>query len=166
MCDIKLITKNIKNISITTLINFTITKHFLGGLLYRVIFSVVQFANKHKAYITLITTAQKQFTKVSLSCVSVAQLCPTLCGPVDCSTLDFPVFHYLLEFAQTCVYWVSDVIQPSHPLYPWFSSCPQTFPASGSFPMNQLSGSASGGQSIGASASASVLLMNIQDWLL
>ena len=43
-----------------------------------------------------------------------------------------------------------------------FSSCPQSFPASGSFPMSQFF--ASGGQSIGISASASVLPMNIQDW--
>ena len=43
-----------------------------------------------------------------------------------------------------------------------FSSCPQSFPASGSFPMNWLF--ASGGQSIGVSASASVLPMNIQEW--
>ena len=43
-----------------------------------------------------------------------------------------------------------------------FSSCPQSFPASGSFPMSQLF--ASGGQSIGVSASSSVLPMNIQDW--
>ena len=43
-----------------------------------------------------------------------------------------------------------------------FSSCPQSFPASGSFPMSQLL--ASGGQSIGVSTSASVLPMNIQDW--
>ena len=43
-----------------------------------------------------------------------------------------------------------------------FSSCPQTFPASGSFPMSQLF--ASGGQSIGVSASTSVLPMNTQDW--
>ena len=43
-----------------------------------------------------------------------------------------------------------------------FSSCPQSFPASGSFPMSQLF--TSGGQSIGASASISVLPMNIQDW--
>ena len=43
-----------------------------------------------------------------------------------------------------------------------FSSCPQSFPASGSFPMSQLF--TSGGQSIGVSASASVLPMNIQDW--
>ena len=43
-----------------------------------------------------------------------------------------------------------------------FSSCPQSFPASGSFPMTQLF--TSGGQSIGVSASTSVLLMNTQDW--
>ena len=43
-----------------------------------------------------------------------------------------------------------------------FSSCPQSFPASGSFPVSQLF--ASGGQTIGVSASASVLPMNIQDW--
>ena len=43
-----------------------------------------------------------------------------------------------------------------------FSSCPQSFPASGSFPMSQLS--TSGGQSIGVSASTSVLPMNTQDW--
>ena len=43
-----------------------------------------------------------------------------------------------------------------------FSSCPQSFPASGSFPMSQLF--VSGGQSIGVSASTSVLLMNTQDW--
>ena len=43
-----------------------------------------------------------------------------------------------------------------------FSSCPQSFPASGSFPMSQLF--ASGGQSIGISASTSVLPMNTQDW--
>ena len=67
------------------------------------------------------------------------------------------------ESAQTHVHWVSDAIQPSHPLSPTpFPSCPQSFPASGSFLMNDLF--RSGGQSIGASASASVLPMNIQDW--
>ena len=66
--------------------------------------------------------------------------------------------HYLLEFAQTHVHWVGDAIQPFHPVSP-VSSCPQSFPASGSFPMNRLF--TSGGQSIGASASVSVLPMNI-----
>ena len=44
---------------------------------------------------------------------SVPQLCPTL-QPHDCSMPGFPVLHHLLELAQT--YWVSDAIQPSHPL--------------------------------------------------
>ena len=47
--------------------------------------------------------------------LSVIQSHPTLCDPMDCSTPGFPV-HYLPEFAQTHVYWVSDAIQPSHPL--------------------------------------------------
>ena len=49
--------------------------------------------------------------------------------PMDCSMPDFPVLHHLLELAQTRVHWVSDAIQPSHPLIP-FSSCLQSFPAS------------------------------------
>ena len=47
---------------------------------------------------------------------SVAQSCPTLCNPMDCSTPGFPVLHCLLEFAQAHVHWVGDTIQPSHPL--------------------------------------------------
>ena len=50
------------------------------------------------------------------SCHSFAQSCPTLCDPMDCSTSAFPVLHHLPEFAQTHVHWVSDAIQPSHPL--------------------------------------------------
>ena len=85
-----------------------------------------------------------------------------LWDPMDCSTPSFPVLHHLLEFAQTHVHWVGDAIQPSHPLL--FSSPPslQSFPASGSFPVSQFF--TSGGQSIGASASASVLPMNIHGW--
>ena len=49
-------------------------------------------------------------------CRSVTQSCPTLCDPMDCSMPGFPVLHYLPEFAQIPVHWVSDVIQPSHPL--------------------------------------------------
>ena len=47
---------------------------------------------------------------------SVAQLCPTLCDPMNCSMPGLPVHHQLPEFTQTCVHWVSDAIQPSHPL--------------------------------------------------
>ena len=46
-----------------------------------------------------------------VGCCSVMQLCLTLCDPMDCSTPDFTVLHRLLEFAQTHVYLVSDVIQ-------------------------------------------------------
>ena len=56
------------------------------------------------------------FTSDLLFCCWVAQSCPTLCDPVNCSTPGFPVLHHLLEFAQTHVHWVSDAIQPSHPL--------------------------------------------------
>ena len=47
---------------------------------------------------------------------SVAQLCVTLCDPTDCSTTGLPVHHQLPELAQTHAHWVSDAIQPSHPL--------------------------------------------------
>ena len=47
---------------------------------------------------------------------SVAQLCPTLCNPMDCSMPGLPVLHQLPEFTQTHVHQVSDAIQPSHPL--------------------------------------------------
>ena len=92
---------------------------------------------------------------------SVAQLCPTPCDSMDYSTPGFPVHHQLLKFAQTHVHQVSDAIQPSHPLS--FPSLP-TFNLSqhqGLFQMSHLF--ASGSQSIRASASASVLPMNIQD---
>ena len=54
----------------------------------------------------------------SFCCCSVAQLCPTLCDPMDCSMPGFPVLHYLLELAQTHVHWVNDAIQPFHSLWP------------------------------------------------
>ena len=78
------------------------------------------------------------------------------------ASLASPVHRPLLEFAQTHVQWVSDW----HPTFSssvvHFSSCLQSFPASGSFPMSQFF--TSGGQSIGASAS--VIPMNIQGWFL
>ena len=51
-------------------------------------------------------------------CRPVAQSCPTLCDPVDCSSPGFPVLHYLLELAQTYVHGVTDAIQSSHSLLP------------------------------------------------
>ena len=80
--------------------------------------------------------------------------------PPDCSSPGFPVLHYLPEFAQSHVHWFGDAIQPSHSLTPSSVSALKSFPASGPFLMSQIF--ASGGQSIGASAS--VLPMNIWDW--
>ena len=106
--------------------------------------------------------------KGSVQFNSVAQSCLTLCNPIDCSMPGLSVHHHPLEFTQNHVHWVSDAIQPPHPLLflinhviP-FSSCLQFFPASGFFPLSQLF--TSGGQSIGVSASAPVLPMNTQDW--
>ena len=90
---------------------------------------------------------------------SVAQSRLTLCDPMDCGTPGFPVLHQLPELAQTHVHWVSDAIQPPHPVSP--SSSLQSFPASGYFPVSQFF--TSGGQSIKVSASASVIPTNIQD---
>ena len=92
---------------------------------------------------------------------SVTQSCSTLCNPMDYSMPDFPVHHQLLELTQTHVHLVGDAIEPSHPLLPPFSSCLQSFSASGSFPVSRLF--TSGSQSIGALAS--ILPMNIKDWL-
>ena len=90
---------------------------------------------------------------------SVAQSCLNLCHPMDCSMSGHPVNRQLLECTRTHVHWVGDAIQPS--VLP-FSSHIQSFPASESFQMSQFF--ASDGQSIGVSASASVLPLTIQDW--
>ena len=103
-----------------------------------------------------------KYKKWMLYCaVLITLLCLTLCNSMDYSTPGFPVLQYLLEFAQTYVHWVSDAIQPSHLLWSTSSpalnlSQPQSLFLCWLF--------ASGGQSIGASASASDLPMNIQGW--
>ena len=92
---------------------------------------------------------------------SVAQLCPTLCNPMDHSTPGLcpsptpRVYPNSWPLSRWCHPTISSSVVP-------FSSYSQSFPASGSFPMSQLF--TSGGQSIGTSASASVLPMNTQDW--
>ena len=56
---------------------------------------------------------------IEISCFfSVTKSCPILCDPMDCSTPGFLVLHRLPEFTQTHVHWISDAIQPSHPLSP------------------------------------------------
>ena len=91
-------------------------------------------------------------------CCSVAKLCLTLCDAKDCGMTGFSVLHYLpvnsCPLSQRYHLTISSSVAS-------FSSCLQSFPASWSFPVSQLF--ASGGQSIGDSASVSVLPMNIQD---
>ena len=89
-------------------------------------------------------------------CCLVANSCPTLWDPIDFRVPGFPILHYFPEFAQTHALWVSDAIQPSQPLTLLL------LPVSGCFSVSQLL--ASGGQGIGTSVSASVLLINIQSW--
>ena len=91
-----------------------------------------------------------------------AQSWPTLCYPMDCNKPAFPVHYQLPELAQIYVHRVGDAIQPSHLLSSLSSPAFNLSPGSGSFQMSQFF--TSGGQSIGASASASILPMNIQDW--
>ena len=94
-------------------------------------------------------------------CCSVAKSCLTLCDSMNWSKPGFPVFNYLLEFAQTHVHWVDNAIQPSHPLS---SPSPPALNLSQDQGLLQCQLFASSGQSIGASASARVLPVNIQGW--
>ena len=65
-----------------------------------------------KGYVWYRDNISKEGVQFSL----VSQSCPTLCDPMDCSMPGLPVHHQHPEFTQTHVHWVSDAIQPSHPL--------------------------------------------------
>ena len=86
---------------------------------------------------------------------SVTQSCPTLCDPMNCDPTNSQSLPKLMSI---------ESLMPSNHLISVvpFSSCLQSFPVSGSFPVNPFF--TSGSQSIGVSASASVLQMSIQDW--
>ena len=103
------------------------------------------------------------FPKIDdICCCSVTKSCPTLCNPMNCSTPGFPIHHQLLELTQTHVHQVGDAIQSSQPL---------SSPSPPAFNLSQYQGLFKWVSSlhqvakvIGASASASVLPVNIQDW--
>ena len=98
----------------------------------------------------------------SVQLSSVAQSCLTLFDLMDYSTPGLPVHHQLLEFTQTYVHQIGDATQPSHPLP---SPSPPAFNLSQHQGLFQwVSSSHQVAQSIGVSASASVLPMNIQYW--
>ena len=92
---------------------------------------------------------------------SVTQSCPTLCDPMDCNTCLPCPSPTPRAYSNSCPlsWWCHPTISSSVIA---FSSCLQSFPTSGSFPMSQFF--TTGDQSIGASASASVLPMKTQGW--
>ena len=104
----------------------------------------------------------KHFWGSYCCCCSVSKPCPTLTthglqhARFPCPSLSPRVCSNFCPLSWWCHPTISSSVA-------CFSSCPQSFPASGSFPVSWLF--TSGGQSIGASASASVLPMNIQGWL-
>ena len=87
----------------------------------------------------------------------------SFCDPINCSTPGLPVHHQLWKLTQLPVHWVSDAIQPSHPLSPLLL-LPPIPPSIRVFPVSQLF--SWGGQSIGVSASTSFLPMNTRTDLL
>ena len=124
-------------------------------------FGILLFQSTSFCYYRL--NVQNSFFKqrnLSVQFNSVVQSCPTLCSSMDCSTPGLPVHHQLrsliklMSTESVCHPTISSSVVP-------FSSCLQSFTASESFPMSQFF--ASGGQSIGVSASASVFPMNIQN---
>ena len=100
--------------------------------------------------------SQKKKDKYHYQFSSLAQVCPTLCNPMDCSMPGFPVLHHLPESIESVM--PSNHLILCHPLL----LPPSIFPSIRVFSMSQLF--TSGGQNIGVSASTSVLLMNTQDW--
>ena len=110
---------------------------------------------------TQATTLHMNITK-SVQFSLVAQSCPTLCNPMDCSMLGFLVHHQHLELVQCHVHRVNLIHHPpiSSSVIP-FSSCLKSFSASGSLLRSQFFPSR---LKYWVSAPASVLPMNIQDW--
>ena len=140
------------------------------------LFSSVQFSSVSQSCPTLVLSSF-QFSRSVMSYSAAAaaaakslQSCPTLCDPIDPDSLR-P--HESQHARPPCPTPTPGVHSNSHALSQWchpavsssvvpFSSCPQSFPASESFPMSQLF--TWGGQSTGVSASASVLPKKSQGW--
>ena len=94
---------------------FKLKKNFVSWI-YNCLenFQVIQFVACYFLKCSVLVTVHRLLLSVQFS--SVAQLCPTLCDPMDCGTPGLPVHHQLLELTKIHVHWVSNAIQPSHPL--------------------------------------------------
>ena len=99
-----------------------------------------------------------QFRSIS----SVAQSCPTLCDPMNCSTPGLPVYNQLPDFTQTHVHQVSDAIQPSHPLLTPSPPAPNPSRHQGLF--QWVSSSHQVTKVLEFQLQQSVLPVNTQDW--
>ena len=111
---------------------------------------------QEKTQVGELERARKWGFRSQLCCCSVTQSCPTLCDPMDCSMPGVTVLHYLPEFAQVHVHCICDTIQPFHPLMPSIFSSIRAFSNDSSVCIRD--------QNNGASASGSVLPVNIQGW--
>jgi len=125
-------------LKVPCVINLVLHRRPLGhlpGHSWLLLMTVLSFTFIHGTQSLFIDVAVRLFLWTSLilsgQFSSVAQLCPTLCDPMDCSTPGFPVHHQFLELAQTHVHRVSDAIQPSHPL---------SFPSPPAFSLSQHQG--------------------------
>ena len=98
------------------------------------------------------------------SVVIVTESCPTVCNSMDCSTPGFLVLHYLLDFAQIYVRWVSHAIQPSRPLLPPSPSAFNLPQHQGLFQSKSESAFHIRWPKYWSFSSAADLPMNIQDW--
>ena len=85
-----------------------ISRLHIGRPIYGLVFLLTEDTHALGIFLFFVFLPSVQFS-------SVAQLCPTLCDPMDCSTPGFPVHPQLPEFTQTHVHRVGDAIQPSHP---------------------------------------------------
>jgi len=141
------------------------------GLLEWVAISFCRESSRPRDWTHLPALAGRFFTtkppgkpKVLYQFSSVAQLCPTFCDPMDRSTPVLPVNHQLLEFTQTHIHWVSDAIQPSHPLS---SPSPPALNLSQHHGLFKwVTSSHQVAKVLRVSASTSVLPVNTQDWSL
>ena len=122
-----------------------VTTHLILFLIIKQILKISLFTS-HNGNLYYIFASQISTPSVQFS--SVTQLCPTLCNCMYCSMPNFPVHHQFPELTQTHVHWVSDAIQPSHPL---------SYPSPPAFNLSQHQGSHQ-------MVKVSVLPMNIQDW--
>ena len=114
--------------------------------------SVIGLASQPKFLDTLVIVKAIQSQTTSLS-VQFSR--SVFCNPMDCSTSGLPVHHQLPELAQTRVHRVGHPAVSSSAVP--FSSCLQSFPASGSFPMSRLF--ASGGQSVSKISKRTLVLL-------